>query len=109
MKDDDEALEARLAVLLRGQERAPDEAFVARIARAVLADERMAAQRRAAWRRLGSEVAAATAVAAAFLLVGRLAPPVGEVDLTAFGAPTAAAMVLLFWMAVGMRPFATGR
>ena len=109
MKDENQALEARLGALLRNPERAPDEAFIARVERAVLAEERMAAHRRAAWRRLGSEAAAATAIAAAFLIVGRLTPSAGTVDLTAFGPATAAGMLLLFWMAVGMRPFATGR
>jgi hypothetical protein len=109
MTDEEERLEARLGTLLHGAERAPDAAFVARVERAVAAEQRMEAQRRAAWRRLGSEATAAGAVAAAFLLLGRLAPATGEVDLLAFGPAMAAGLSLLLWMGVGMRPFATGR
>ena len=106
---DRDPLDARLEALLRGVERAPDEVFVAHVARAVEAERRMEAHRRAAWRRFASEAIAAVAIAAAFVLVGRLSPPSGEIDLIGFGPATAAGLLLLLWMAVGMRPFATGR
>jgi len=109
MTDDPEKLEAGLGALLRAPERSADEAFVARIECAVRLEERMAAQRRTAWRRFGSEAAAAAAIAVAFLIVGRLAPPTGTVDLISFGPATAAALLLLFWMTVGMRPLGAGR
>jgi hypothetical protein len=109
MNDPNSELDARLGAVLRGTERAPDEAFVTRVARAVEAEQRMEMQRRRAWQRLASEALAAAAVAAAFVLVGRLSPAAGKVDMISFAPATAAGLVLLLWMAVGMRPFATGR
>ncbi|HEV2816190.1 MAG TPA: hypothetical protein VGW40_03070 [Allosphingosinicella sp.] len=100
----------RIAALFASPERAPDEAFVARIGRAVRAEQRLAAARRTAWRRFTVECAASAAIVTAFDLVWRLAP--AELDLTQLpAAPAAAAavLVLALWFAVELRPAATGR
>jgi hypothetical protein len=106
---EDEAIDARLSALFVAPEAAPDEAFVARIERAVLAEKRFAAARAAAWRRFRGEAAASVAVVSAFALLWRLAPAGLTLDPLAFG-PAAAALLLLFlWFAVELRPAATGR
>ncbi|HEX8644193.1 MAG TPA: hypothetical protein VF702_09800 [Allosphingosinicella sp.] len=105
---DDDRIDARLKALFAARARAPDDLFVARIARAVEADRRLAAARVAAWRRFRGEAAAGAAVVAAFALLWRLAPAPTPDQLTA--GPTAAALLLLFlWFAVEIRPAATGK
>lgn len=103
------SMDASLAALLALPEAAPDEAFVARVERAVLAEQRMAAVRRRAWRRFAVEALSSAAVVTAFYLVWRLAPAgiaVGELTL----APAMAAILVLgLWFAVELRPAATGR
>jgi hypothetical protein len=94
----------RLAALFAAPDPAPDEAFVGRIERAVLAEQRMAAARRALWRRFAIETAGSIAVAAAFLLLGRLGPFVVDVGRGPFSPAVAAGLVLLLWLAVEMRP-----
>ncbi len=98
----------KIAALFAGTERAPDEAFVARIERAVLAEQRMAAARRALWRRFAVESVASGAIIAAFYLLWRLSP---ELTLDQMPiAPTAAAILVLFlWFGIELRPAATGR
>ena len=100
----------RIAALFAAPERAPDEAFVARIARAVEAERRMAATRAAAWRRFAVECAASAAVVATFWLVWRLAPASLPLQAVA-NVPAAAAAVLTLglWFAIELRPAATGR
>ena len=64
MSDSNEAdIDARLGALLAMDEPAPDPLFTHRVLSLVDADRRLAAARRAAWRRFGVEAAAATAVA----------------------------------------------
>ncbi|HYJ52900.1 MAG TPA: hypothetical protein VEW04_06985 [Allosphingosinicella sp.] len=100
----------KIAALFADHQRSPDEAFVARIARAVEAERRMAAMRAAAWRRFAVECVASVAVVASFWLVWRLAPaslPTGAIAT----APAAAAAVLTLglWFGVVLRPAATGK
>jgi len=105
MSEDD-----RIAALFSAPERAPDEAFVARIERAVQAEQRLAATRRAAWRRFAVECAASAAIVTAFDLVWRLGPaelPLAQLPVAP--AAAAAALVLALWFAVELRPSATGR
>lgn len=106
---EDEGIDARLTALLATPEAAPDEVFVAKVERAVLAEKRWAAARRRAWRRFAAECVASGAVIAAFYLLWRLAPadlPLGEFPV----APAAAAILVLFlWFGVELRPSATGR
>jgi hypothetical protein len=104
MRNEEEADRA-LGALLRGSARAPDEAFVSRVAMAVAAEQRMAARRRSAWGRFCVEAGASAAVAASFVLIGRLSPASGEAaDLTTLSPAMAAGLLLLLWLAVGFRP-----
>lgn len=104
MDDSDLPVERRLGALLRGGERGPDEIFVARVQRRIEAELRLEAERKASWRRFASEAAGSLAVAVAFILVGRMAPPAGSVDLLTFGPAMAAGLLIVFWLAIGMPP-----
>ena len=98
----------RIAALFAAQQSAPDEAFVARIGRAVRAEQCMAAARRALWRRFAIESVASAAIIAAFYLLWRLSPELtlGQMPI----APSAAAILVLFlWFAVELRPAAMER
>lgn len=100
----------RIAALFASPELAPDEGFVARIERAVRAEQRIAAARRAAWRRFAVECAASAAIVTAFDLVWRLGPaelPLAQLPVAP--AALAASLVLALWFAVELRPSATGR
>jgi len=100
----------KIAALFAGPEREADEAFVARIARAVHAEQRLSAARTRAWRRFAIECAASIAIVTAFGIVWRLGA--AEVPLTELPvAPAAAAAILLLglWFGVELRPAATGR
>lgn len=103
--NDEEAIDARLGALLRGDERAPDAVFISRIERALAAERRMEAQRRSAWRRFGVEAAGSAAVAAAFWLTARTSPS----ELAASSALPAAGLLLVLWMIVAFRPGAAAR
>lgn len=104
MNDDE-----RIAALFAVPERAPDEAFVVRVGRAVLAEQQVKAARAAAWRRFAVECAASGAIVIAFDLLWRLGPaglPLGQFPV----APAAAAILVLgLWFGVELRPSATGR
>ena len=100
----------RIAALFASPDRQPDEAFVARIERAVRAEQRAAAARRLAWRRFAIECMASAAVVVAFGLLRRLGSV--EVPLAQFPvapAAFAAVLVLGLWFAVELRPAAAGR
>lgn len=101
---EDEAIEMRLGALLRGTERSPDDAFVARVERAVVAERRMEAQRSAAWRRFASEAFATMAVASAFVLIGRMGPAPDELEPLASSPIVAAGLLLVLWMVTAFRP-----
>lgn len=98
----------RIAALFAAPERAPDEAFVARLERAVLAEQRMAAVRKALWRRFGIESVASAAMIAAFYMLWRLSPELALDQMPV--APSAAAILVLFlWFGVELRQFAGER
>ena len=100
----------KITALFAAPERAPDEAFVRRIARAVDAEQRMAATRAAAWRRFAVECVASAAVVAAFWLVWRLAPEALPTSaLASVPAAAAAVLVLGLWFGIELRPAATGK
>lgn len=101
-------LDELLRTELLGPESAPDEAFVARVQMGIVAEERMAKRRAAAWRRFSAEAAGSASVAAAFVLMGRLGPASGDVDILTFAPATAAALLLGVWLSVGMRPAGRG-
>ena len=103
---EEEAMDAKLGALLRGPERTPDEAFLSRVERALAAERRMEAQRRAAWRRFAGEAAASVAVAAAFVLIGRGVPAVDDLELAIATPLPAAGLLLILWMVVAFRPAA---
>lgn len=103
MNDDE-----KIAALFAAPERAPDEAFVARVERAVLAEQGMRAARAAAWRRFGVECAASAAIISAFRLLWRLAPAELPLDQLPVGPAAAAILVMGLWFAVELRPSATG-
>jgi hypothetical protein len=99
--------EARADVLLHdllaAPERKPDEAFVLRIERLVLAERRLASARRAALRRFGVEMAALASLAAAFLLIRDLAASDSGRAIPS-SAPAVGALMLLFvWLCVATR------
>lgn len=100
--------EERIAALFAAPERAPDEAFVARVGRALLAEQRMAAARRALWRRFGIEAVASAAVIAAFYWLWRLSPAL-TLDQMPIAPSAAAILVLFLWFAAELRPFALER
>ena len=106
---DDDRTDARLAALLAVAEAEPDEAFVARVQRAVLAEQRMAAARSIAWRRFAVEALASAAVATAFVLLGRLAPLTFEFGQGPLSPAAIAALVLAIWFGVELRPAAAER
>lgn len=104
----DDALDRQIAALFAPAERIPDEAFVARVEAAVLAEQRLAAARQRAWRRFTVECLASSAVVAAFYLLWRLSPELTLEDLSI--TPAWAAMLVLFlWFGTVLRPAATGR
>lgn len=104
-----ESIDDRIAALLAVPEREPDEAFVLRVERAVLADRRLAAQRAAAWRRFRGEAAASLAVVVAFALLWRVAPEAPPVGAPMFGSAAAAVLILFLWFALSLRPAVTAK
>ena len=99
---DEDRIDAALTAMLATPERAPDDTFIARVERAVLAERKMAAARRAAWRRFAVETIASGAIVAAFYLLWRLSPELTLDQLPV--APSAAAILVLFlWLGVEMR------
>jgi hypothetical protein len=101
---EDDAIDVRIGALLRGSDRAPDEVFVSRLERVLAAERRMEERRSAAWRRFAAEACASAAIAAAFVLIGRLSPPGVEADLTILSPAMAAALLIGVWLVVGFRP-----
>jgi len=102
MTDD---IDLRLKALLAAPERAPDAAFTARVAQAVLAEARMRAAARAAWTRFAAEMAATASAILAFVLLARTAPPADSAAYIPLFGPAAAGLLLLaLWVAVSVRP-----
>ena len=103
---DEQAIDAKLAALLGRSDPEPDERFVTRVERAVLADQRLQAARRTAWRRFGGELAASGAVVLAFALLWNLGPDV-PLDSVSVAPSLAAVALLALWFLVEVRPSAT--
>jgi len=93
--------DARLCALLALPDEFPDEIFTARVARAIHAEARLAAARRASWRRFAVDCAGTGAALAVFLLLGRAAPPS---DVLTWGPALAGLAMLGFWVLAAMRP-----
>ena len=109
MMSENERIDARLGALFAASTPQPDEAFVARVERALLAERKLAAARTAAWRRFRGEAAASLAVVTAFASLWRVAPADLALDQLPAGPGAAALLVLFLWFAVELRPAATGR
>lgn len=103
-KHEDSLIDDQLAALFATAGAAPDESFVGRVERAVLAEQRMTAARKALWRRFGIEAAGSIAVVTAFVLLGRLGPFAVELGQGPFSPAVAAGLALILWLAVEMRP-----
>ena len=107
--NDHDATDARLAALFAEPARAPDEAFVARVERALAMERRFAAARRATWKRFLVEAAASAAVVAAFQLLWRLGRAAPEASAPALVPAAAAVLALLFLYGLVLKPAAVGR
>ncbi len=102
MTDGDEILDRLLADALAPADRAADPAFVARVDRAIVADEIYRRQRGALWRRLGGEMLAIGAVGASLAVISRV-PDLRDVQAGLSGvalAALAALPLLLLWILV---------
>lgn len=101
MSDD---MDLRLASLLALPKSAPDPAFEDRVMRAVLAEKRLVAARRAAWTRFAAEMCATGAAILVFVLLARFSPAESG-DFVPLFSPAAAGLLLLgLWVAVSVRP-----
>jgi hypothetical protein len=96
----DNEIDARLSALLAPPEEFPDEVFTARVRRAILAEDRLEAARRASWRRFGGELAGTAAIVLAFLLLARISGG----GATGLGPGLAAFVMIGFWTVAGLRP-----
>jgi hypothetical protein len=100
VSDDDRAFDNFLAEALALPEGPADPAFVARVDRAVLADELYRRQRKALWRRFGGEMLSIAAVGASFAAMTRI-PDLGALlgEASPLALPALLALpLLLFWV-----------
>jgi hypothetical protein len=106
MSDD---IDLRLKALLATPERAPDDAFAARLTRLVVAEARMRSARRAAWARFATTMLATSSLLLLFVLLARLgAGDSGEV-VPPFGPAAAGLLLVALWAAVATAPEAVRR
>jgi len=104
----DTAAEARLRDLLAPPDEFPDDHFIARVRRAILADEALRAARRRAWRRFAVELAGTAAVGVAFVVMG--SGDAGAAGESFNLGPAVAGFALLgLWTFAALRPGAAGR
>ena len=97
-------LDRRLRTLLAPPERAPDEAFAARMTRLVMAEARLRAARRAAMTRLATVMAATASLILLFVLLARAAPG-DSGSVVGPSSPAAAGLLLLaLWAGVATAP-----
>lgn len=97
-------VDANLAALFATPPSAPDESFVQRIDRAVMAEERMIAAQAAMWRRFAVEFAGTAAIVAAFYLLWKMAPGGDAFEPMSNAPGMAAIMVIFLWLGVQLRP-----
>ena len=100
MSDSDPAFDAFLAEALAPSEGPADLNFVARVDRAVLADDLYRRQRKALWRRFGGETLGIAAVGASLAMMTRI-PDLGELlgEASPLALPALLALpLLLFWI-----------
>lgn len=96
--------DTKLAALFAMPPTPPDEGFVSRIDRAVMAEKKMLAAHAAMWRRFCVEFIGGAAVIAAFYFLWKIAPSRIVVDPLTHAPGLAAGMVILLWLAVQFRP-----
>ena len=100
MNGSDRDFDSFLAEALAPPKGPADAAFVARVDRAVLADELYRRQRKALWRRFGGETLALAAVGASLAMMTRI-PDLGAMlgDASPLALPALLALpLLLFWI-----------
>jgi len=104
MNSGDEArADAMLHELLAAPERGPDEAFVLRMERLALAEQRLQSARRTALRRFAVEIGALGSLAAAVLLIRPLAAADSGGAILA-SAPALGVLMLMFvWLCTATR------
>ena len=102
-------VDAKLAALFATPPAAPDESFVQRIDRAVLAEEKMLAAQAAMWRRFAIEFVGTAAIVAAFYLLWKIAPSGTAFEPTSNAPAMAALMVVFLWLGVQLEPAETAR
>jgi hypothetical protein len=103
-------IDLKLRALLTSPDRPGDGAFAERVRRRVVAEQRLAAAERKAWRRFAVEAAASLAILAAFVLLARVAPDGGATDFVPVFSPAMLGLMLLaLWVAVAARPGAQTR
>jgi len=105
----DAGTDALLQDLLSIAERPADEAFVLRLQRLALAEQKLRLSRRAALFHFAVETAGLIAITAAYLLV-RGTATIGS-DSAVFSGSAAASLILLVWLCVDageFRPFGSG-
>jgi len=105
MTDEDRHIDARLVALFTAPELTPDETFVARVERVLLAERKIARARQAAWRRFGVESLASASIVTTFYLLWRLSPELA-LDTMPIAPAAAAVLVLFLWFGVELRPAA---
>jgi hypothetical protein len=101
-----EDFEQKLRLAFAEPERPADEAFTGRVRIAILAEERMRAQRRALGRRALEEGSAALVLILSFVLLVRASPDLAQGAAIPFSSPILAGLVLL---ALGLIALATTR
>ena len=102
MNQSDPAFDAFLAKALAPPEGPADRSFVARVDRAVLADELYRRQRKALWRRFGGETLGIAAVGASLAVMTRI-PDLGTMlgEASPLALPALLALpLLLFWILI---------
>lgn len=102
--------DALLHDLLSIAERSPDEAFVLRVQRLALAEQKLRVSRRAAIFDFAVQTAGLIAITAAFLLIRVTATVVSDGPMFS-GSAAASLMLLLIWLCVDageFRPFGSG-
>ena len=96
-------LDAKLEALFAAPATPPDENFVSRVERAVMAEEKIIAAQAAMWRRFAVEFVGAAAIVAAFYLLWKIAPSGTSAEPLGNAPGIAASMVLLLWLGVQLK------
>ncbi|HET9810304.1 MAG TPA: hypothetical protein VFP53_01245 [Sphingomicrobium sp.] len=104
-----EDMDARIAEFLAEPPAAPDEAFVERVNRSVLAERKIVAAQAALWRRFAVESLGSLGIVAAFYLLWRMSPDDLSIDQLTVAPVLAASMVLFLWFGVQLKPAAAGK